>query len=815
MLTQFNFIPNNIKIDKLRSPEKKTNLESSKKITWFPVLVVVFAVLYNAFLAFTNAHIIPVRASHVAIVEILLIFITAIWAFHKEPVQAIPWATYLGAVVFIFICTYFFSLAMGHATSLKPFRDLLIICVFGMLGSSVAGNIEYAKKIFIILCICEITFLLMENFAVEWFVKIFEITKYYLSTRSSNIELQDRVAQAKGLFFTAGSFEGRFTLGFRTAQRLSSIFLEPTTHANFGVLTMIFVMTFWNKLTKVQRTIFFATSILIVLGTDSRQLLAMLCILIGMKIFGWHKLPRATLLIYIPFALLVMIAFFYDPSAPRMDNIVGRLTYSTNRLLSIPLIAWFGGSQGVQIFDSGYTYLTYAHSVFGALLFWVVLARMPAYFTSEQRYFAHAVMMFFTINLAVSGSTIFSIKTSAILWFLVGILRYQPKDMEEKTKDTKKSKHKRYKFLYKTHAILFATMFLVFTSASSIAHETKSSVPLSIKKALSKGISVPYWIESEEDPDIPAGRFQELKNIGITHIRIPVNPLFLIENRDRALVLLDKAIKRINDAGLLAIVDFHPRSAFFKKYPQNLPSTQHFIVLLWKDLASHLDKTTSEEKVVFELYNEPVVSDNKWPNIEKNLVREVRAKAPKHTFIIGSNHYNSYLELYNLPILSDKNIVYAFHYYNPSVFTRQGAPWSSGYSDISGITFPPQKNNDLMQQVKNLEENGYSEISRKLIGYLLYHPDIEKEISSVFAALGEWSKKNDITLIMSEFGVVDTAPPEDRVRWIKTIRTQAEKNGIGWSMWSYRGTYGLYKKDIDGIDRLNIDIANALGLYYL
>ena len=410
------------------------NSTFNQTITFFdtPILLVLFAVCYNAILAFVNAHVLSIGKVHVASTEILIVSFAIVWSLRKNINSTKTWLSYLIYVFVIFIYMYGFSYLSGNQTSVKPLRDMLIICSFGMLGTTISGQYEYARKIFSALSICVIFFLLLENYALDLFVEIFEITKYYLNTRTVSLEFQNRAEQANGLFFTAGSFDGRFTLGFRTDQRLSSIFLEPTTHANFGILTVIFLMTFWDNLTKPQRLLFATTTLLIVLGTDSRQLIAMICILVSIKLVGIYRVPRLTLLAYMPVALLVMTIFFYDPYAVKTDNISGRLTHSANTLLSTPFTALLGGHQGVTVIDSGYTYFLYAHSLLGMIIFWLLLSFVPAYSTKDQRYFAHAIMMFFTINLAVSGSTIFSIKTAALLWFLVGILR-RPFDDQKQT----------------------------------------------------------------------------------------------------------------------------------------------------------------------------------------------------------------------------------------------------------------------------------------------------------------------------------------------------------------------------------------------
>ncbi len=83
--------------------------------------------------------------------------------------------------------------------------------------------------------------------------------------------------------------------------------------------------------------------------------------------------------------------------------------------------AMLGIRMGERVFDSGYTYILYGQAIWGFIAFLILLPAVLPYGTASARRFSHAVMIFYTVNLSVSGSTIFSIKTAAVLWFLIGL----------------------------------------------------------------------------------------------------------------------------------------------------------------------------------------------------------------------------------------------------------------------------------------------------------------------------------------------------------------------------------------------------------
>jgi hypothetical protein len=57
---------------------------------------------------------------------------------------------------------------------------------------------------------------------------------------------------------------------------------------------------------------------------------------------------------------------------------------------------------------------------------------------------------------------------------------------------------------------------------------------------------------------------------------------------------------------------------------------------------------------------------------------------------------------------------------------------------------------------------------------------------TLFQPAVEAAKKNDAPLYCGEYGVIDQAPAEDALRWLKDIHSVFEKYGIGRSLWNYK-----------------------------
>lgn len=85
---------------------------------------------------------------------------------------------------------------------------------------------------------------------------------------------------------------------------------------------------------------------------------------------------------------------------------------------------------------------------------------------------------------------------------------------------------------------------------------------------------------------------------------------------------------------------------------------------------------------------------------------------------------------------------------------------------------------------------------------------IESEIKQA----AEWARKRGVPLVCNEFGVYrEYADPRDRAAWLHDVRTALERNGIGWALWDYSGSFGVVAKK-DGKAVVDDDALRALGM---
>jgi hypothetical protein len=55
----------------------------------------------------------------------------------------------------------------------------------------------------------------------------------------------------------------------------------------------------------------------------------------------------------------------------------------------------------------------------------------------------------------------------------------------------------------------------------------------------------------------------------------------------------------------------------------------------------------------------------------------------------------------------------------------------------------------------------------------------------------EWARHWNVPLTCNEFGVYRKASePQDRARWLHDVTSTLERDGIGWTMWDYSGSFG-------------------------
>ncbi|HKS72244.1 MAG TPA: cellulase family glycosylhydrolase, partial [Terriglobales bacterium] len=218
---------------------------------------------------------------------------------------------------------------------------------------------------------------------------------------------------------------------------------------------------------------------------------------------------------------------------------------------------------------------------------------------------------------------------------------------------------------------------------------------------------------------------------------------------------------------------------------------------------------TDSSLMFFEILNEPEMRDRfRWAGVQAKVAAAIREGAPKQTIIASGADWSGDDDLLFLEPLSDSNVIYNFHFYEPHVFTHQGATWSVNYwHEVQHLAYPSNH-----ESAEKAAAAVHDEVNRLyVLRYGMEHwgaDRIDMEISQVAA----WAARRHVPVICDEFGVYrNDADPQDRAAWLRDVRTALEKHNMGWAMWDYNGGFAVVKKR-DGRTVPDETTLTALGL---
>jgi endoglucanase len=303
-----------------------------------------------------------------------------------------------------------------------------------------------------------------------------------------------------------------------------------------------------------------------------------------------------------------------------------------------------------------------------------------------------------------------------------------------------------------------------------------------------------------------------VKATGFDHVRLSVNPAPMFRQGHandisaEYLGYLDAAVKMILDQGLAVIIDIHPESDFKAKLVNDAFVEQ--FADYWRALAHHYSNS-DPDRVFFEILNEPEISDRyRWYGIQAKLAAAIREGAPEHTIIAAGARYSSNDELLFLDPLADPNVIYNFHFYEPHVFTHQGATWGVNFWHFErNLPYPssPESAGKVASQIPDATNR------MVILRYGMERWDAVR-IGMEIGQVADWAKRWNVPVTCNEFGAFRKySAPEDRAAWIHDVRTTLEQDGMGWTMWDYSGGFGVVTK-ADGKATPDEVTVHALGL---
>ncbi len=291
-----------------------------------------------------------------------------------------------------------------------------------------------------------------------------------------------------------------------------------------------------------------------------------------------------------------------------------------------------------------------------------------------------------------------------------------------------------------------------------------------------------------------------IKQLGFKTVRLPVAfDMFLQTNSSNfQTALLDKvgdAYNTCEKLGLSLIITYHYGKVYYGS--DNRISERDRIMWMWKQMQNKF-KGMGYQNLFFELYNEPTEERTSWKEDITYLVNGLRWEEKDRFYIIGGTNYNNADELLDLGKLNDEKILYTIHFYEPYIFTHQGAEWIKDHTYVTNIPYPYEK-----RRMPELDK-AYTGMDIEK-DYTKYPAEGTKEYILVrLRRVADECKKRNMTLICTESGVINLADEKFRRNYLEDITSVMDELKIPLILWDFDQKFSLLirnKKLIKEVDR--------------
>ncbi|MCL2721835.1 MAG: glycoside hydrolase family 5 protein [Treponema sp.] len=381
----------------------------------------------------------------------------------------------------------------------------------------------------------------------------------------------------------------------------------------------------------------------------------------------------------------------------------------------------------------------------------------------------------------------------------------------------------------KSFKFFIIAIFLLILICGNAAAQTRGGVQqMAGSVPFSKGVNMTKWFEGTvwNAVEIHFRMFDEsdfifFKNIGVDVIRLPVNfhamtsgaPNFIVD--PLLFRLLDQVVDWAEKHQIYIVLDNH----YYARVPAPLNNIQpspltvaRELPIIWRQIADHFKNRS--EYVLYEIFNEPNnITARQWGQLQGQVIDAIRSVDTKHTIVVSAvSHmdgvaFDSFEALFSLPNYSDRNLIYTFHFYDPFIFTCQGAP---PLNLLTGVPFPYDRNR--MPPLPDTLRNTWVDHEMRAYENNSNLTSLTRKLNRVV----EFSRRRNVPVFCGEFGVLYTVKSEDKNRWLQTITNLLNERNIPWTIWEYSGhtstSFGMFNTpNGNHFSELNVELARAIG----
>lgn len=405
-------------------PSASRHLADSSTIRWVSLILILACVSFNAVLCLVNTHVFDITVKAVIMSEIIIISLTLLAALRSLNESLIILIT--GVLAYnLMLALLRFNLSPEAGFEVKIIRDFLISIAFFMLGMRIK-SLETADTIVCYVTSAVLAVALYEYFFLEQYLRIFDVVRYYIAR--GTLDVSQWVLQVSNGLMVSGirpEDQGRTLLPFLGNHRVSSVFLEPSSLGNFGNVVFL-----WAVIrSRMEHRFYFwltLTAMLLIVLSDTRFDAGFLALAL---VIMYLPVRIATpLVLVMPLVALLGMGFLVATRDTLGDSpviggtgIIARLLYSGRVIASFDVYNWLGvKTSPLQTFDSGYGYMISNAGLMGFVVFWLFFMSLQG--SSRYFYIFRNVSAAYYATLFCISASHLSIKTAALLWFLLAAL---------------------------------------------------------------------------------------------------------------------------------------------------------------------------------------------------------------------------------------------------------------------------------------------------------------------------------------------------------------------------------------------------------
>jgi endoglucanase len=360
-------------------------------------------------------------------------------------------------------------------------------------------------------------------------------------------------------------------------------------------------------------------------------------------------------------------------------------------------------------------------------------------------------------------------------------------------------------------AVAFVLALLIWPVASL------AQAPAERIAALRRGVNITGWFRfpSSRDPAALRGWLGDtamagLRSTGFTFVRLAVDPAILDGAAMRQLFV--EQVRRLQRHGLAVVVSPHPVGWNV----DTNPADRERLVAFWHDLSPAL-RGLPPAMTFPEVLNEPVFHDNPaaWWSLQDDLHSVIRAALPRDTIILTGQDWGSIAGLLALPLAvdrpaADENVVYSFHFYDPSELTSLAA-WRPGLDReaLARLPFPETG----MADCSVVADSTRHQVTGDMIRFYCATGWDAARVRSRIRDAADWAGQHKVALLASEFGATEKLNSTARLGWLRLVRETFAGDGIGWALWGYDDVMGFnIQRPPENNPVLDRSVLKALGL---